>query len=82
MRASISVLAPRRDENFMLSNIIQVAYPPWNMRLQNRMWLSTTLEFLGRVMRRRLSKNTEKHVDEVGKQCQGTSLHTSYLLSR
>lgn len=80
MRASIYVLAPRRDENFMLSNIIQVAKPPWNIRLQNRMWLLTALDFLGQAMRRRLSKNTEKHVDEIGKQCQGTNV--TYLLSR
>lgn len=50
------------------------SHSPSEHRLQNRMWLSTTLEVLGRVMRRRLSKNTEKHVDEVSKQCQGTNL--------
>lgn len=49
------------------------------MRLQNRMWLLTALDFLGQAMRRRLSENTEKHVDEVGKQCQGTS-QLAYLL--
>lgn len=69
-----------REMKILCFPISVKSHSPSEHRLQNRMWLLTALDFLGQAMRRRLSKNTEKHVDEVGKQCQGTNV--TYLLSR